>query len=76
MPPGISGKDGLRRNNGSTLTAGIIANREGISWLMKDKVQQTNYFVSLTQASTCRIDFFNGEEIYTPFKNLLPMVKF
>ncbi|GLJ06772.1 hypothetical protein SUGI_0047730 [Cryptomeria japonica] len=61
-------------NNGSTLTAGVIANREGISWVTKDKVQQANYFGSLTQASTCRIGSYNGEEIYAPFKSLLPMV--
>ncbi|XP_065021291.1 inositol-3-phosphate synthase-like [Musa acuminata AAA Group] len=61
-------------NNGSTLTAGVIANREGISWVTKDKVQQANYFGSLTQASTIRVGSFNGEEIYAPFKSLLPMV--
>ncbi|XP_042028847.1 inositol-3-phosphate synthase [Salvia splendens] len=61
-------------NNGSTLTAGVIANREGISWATKDKVQQANYFGSLTQASSIRVGSFNGEEIYAPFKSLLPMV--
>ncbi|KAH9326072.1 hypothetical protein KI387_006250 [Taxus chinensis] len=61
-------------NNGSTLTAGVIANREGISWVTKEKVQQANYFGSLTQASTCRIGSYNGEEIHAPFKSLLPMV--
>ncbi|KAK7857247.1 inositol-3-phosphate synthase [Quercus suber] len=61
-------------NNGSTLTAGVIANREGISWATKDKVQQANYFGSLTQASTIRVGSYLGEEIYAPFKSLLPMV--
>ncbi|KAL8110760.1 hypothetical protein AgCh_026487 [Apium graveolens] len=61
-------------NNGSTLNAGVIANKEGISWATKDKVQQANYFGSLTQASTIRVGSFNGEEIYAPFKSLLPMV--
>ncbi|KAH7293394.1 hypothetical protein KP509_28G024400 [Ceratopteris richardii] len=61
-------------NNGSTLTAGVIANREGISWVTKDGVQQANYFGSLTQASTCRVGSFQGEEVYAPFKSLLPMV--
>ncbi|EAY88873.1 hypothetical protein OsI_10350 [Oryza sativa Indica Group] len=61
-------------NNGSTLTAGVIANREGISWATKDKVQQANYYGSLTQASTIRVGSYNGEEIYAPFKSLLPMV--
>eukprot|EP00898_Chlorokybus_atmophyticus_P006774 jgi/Chlat1/7098/Chrsp57S06777 len=61
-------------NNGSTLTAGIIANREGMSWRTKSGVQRANYFGSLTQASTCRIGAYNGEEIFVPFKSLLPMV--
>ncbi|KAL0395624.1 UNVERIFIED_CONTAM: Inositol-3-phosphate synthase [Sesamum calycinum] len=61
-------------NNGSTLTGGVIANREGISWATTDKVQQANYFGSLTQASSIRVGSFNGEEIYAPFKSLLPMV--
>ncbi|KAH0940446.1 hypothetical protein HID58_000083 [Brassica napus] len=61
-------------NNGSTLTAGVIANKEGISWATKDKVQQANYFGSLTQASSIRVGSFNGEEIYAPFKSLVPMV--
>eukprot|EP00243_Klebsormidium_subtile_P002980 TRINITY_DN16104_c0_g1_i1.p1 TRINITY_DN16104_c0_g1~~TRINITY_DN16104_c0_g1_i1.p1 ORF type:complete len:511 (-),score=204.43 TRINITY_DN16104_c0_g1_i1:554-2086(-) len=61
-------------NNGSTLTAGIIANREGMSWMTKDGVRHANYFGSLTQASTCRVGSFNGEEIFVPFKSLLPMV--
>ncbi|CAM8947183.1 unnamed protein product [Rhodiola kirilowii] len=61
-------------NNGSTLTGGVIANREGISWATKDKVQRANYFGSLTQASSIRVGSFNGEEIYAPFKSLLPMV--
>jgi myo-inositol-1-phosphate synthase len=61
-------------NNGSTLTGGIIANKEGISWVTKDGVQRANYFGSLTQASTCHIGAYSGEEIYVPFKSLLPMV--
>ena len=61
-------------NNGSTLTAGVIANREGISWVTKEKIQRANYYGSLTQASAIRVGSFNGEEIYAPFKSLLPMV--
>nr|AHA84260.1 myo-inositol-1-phosphate synthase [Phaseolus vulgaris] len=61
-------------NNGSTLTGGVIANREGISWATKDKIQQANYFGSLTQASAIRVGSYQGEEIYAPFKSLLPMV--
>ncbi|CAM0957068.1 unnamed protein product [Alopecurus aequalis] len=61
-------------NNGTTLTAGVIANRLGISWSTKEKVHKANYFGSLTQASTVRVGSYNGEEIYAPFKSLVPMV--
>ncbi|KAG8383489.1 hypothetical protein BUALT_Bualt04G0018600 [Buddleja alternifolia] len=61
-------------NNGSTLTATVIANHEGILWATKQKVQQANYFGSLTQDASIRVGSFNGEEIYAPFKSLLPMV--
>ena len=61
-------------NNGSTVTAGVLANREGLSWKTKDGVQQANYWGSVTQAATCRIGNFNGEEVHVPFKNMLPMV--
>jgi len=46
----------------------------GISWATKDKIQQANYFGSLTQASAIRVGSYQGEEIYAPFKSLLPMV--
>ncbi|KAL6641126.1 hypothetical protein ACP70R_019307 [Stipagrostis hirtigluma subsp. patula] len=61
-------------NNGSTLTAGVTANREGISWETKEKVHRANYFGSLTQASTIRVGSHGGEEIYAPFRSLVPMV--
>jgi len=62
---------GLGGNNGTTLTAGIIANREGICWRTKTGIQKPNYFGSVTQASTVRL----AEGIYAPFKSLLPMVE-
>lgn len=37
-------------------------------------MQHANYFGSLTQASTCRVGSFRGEEIHVPFKSILPMV--
>lgn len=66
---------GLGGNNGTTITAGIIANREGITWKTKNGVQTPNYYGSITQASTIRIgEDQNGEEIFVPFNSLLPMV--
>jgi len=65
---------GLGGNNGSTLVGGVVANREGITWKTKEGMRAPNYFGSLTQSSTCRVGSFNGQEVFTPFKTLLPMV--
>lgn len=46
----------------------------GITWMTKDGLKQPNYFGSLTQAATCRVGNYNGEEIHAPFSSLLPMV--
>lgn len=67
---------GLGGNNGSTVTGGIIANREGITWRTKDGVQTPDFLGSLTQASTARIGLdAAGADVYVPFSSLLPMVK-
>ena len=47
-----------------------LGNR-GISWATKDKIQQANYFGSLTQASSIRVGSYNGEEIYAPLQEPL-----
>lgn len=62
-------------NNGTTLTAGILANKHGITWMTKDGLRKPNYWGSLTQAATLRVGNYEGEEVHTPFKNLLPMVE-
>jgi len=66
---------GLGGNNGSTLTAAIIANRLGMTWETKEGVFKSNYFGSLTQASTVHLgqDSFTGADVYLPFKDILPM---
>jgi len=67
---------GLGGNNGSTVTAGILANKHGITWNTKEGVQTPNYYGSLTQASTIRLGTDpRGQGVYIPFKNLLPMVE-
>lgn len=42
--------------------------------MTKDGLKTPNYFGSLTQAATCRLGSYNGEEAFTPFRSLLPMV--
>lgn len=42
--------------------------------MTKEGLKKPNYWGSVTQASTCRIGNFRGEEAYTPFSSLLPLV--
>eukprot|EP00879_Flechtneria_rotunda_P011425 GHRR01011934.1.p1 GENE.GHRR01011934.1~~GHRR01011934.1.p1 ORF type:complete len:157 (+),score=44.64 GHRR01011934.1:355-825(+) len=64
---------GLGGNNGTTVLAGILANKHGITWMTKDGLCKPNYWGSLTQAATLRVGNYEGEEVHTPFKSLLPM---
>ncbi|KAF9577676.1 Myo-inositol-1-phosphate synthase [Lunasporangiospora selenospora] len=62
-------------NNGSTLTASIIANRNKITWNTKEGVQEPNYFGSVVQASTLKLGVdAKGNDVYIPFSDILPMV--
>eukprot|EP00743_Colponemidia_sp_Colp-15_P000330 GILK01000381.1.p1 GENE.GILK01000381.1~~GILK01000381.1.p1 ORF type:complete len:547 (-),score=106.19 GILK01000381.1:136-1701(-) len=63
-------------NNGSTVTAGIIANREKMSWRSaKGTVRQADYVGSITQSSTVRLGTdAQGNDVFIPLKDLLPMV--
>jgi len=66
---------GLGGNNGCTVYAGILANREKISWRTKEGEQQPNWYGSVTQASTVRLGTTpGGEEIFLPMKDFMPMV--
>lgn len=62
-------------NNGTTVTGGVIANRENMTWRTKKGEMKPNYWGSLTQASTVRVGNVGGQEVYTPFKALLPLVE-
>jgi hypothetical protein len=42
--------------------------------MTKEGLKKPNYWGSLTQASTCRVGNFKGEEVYIPFNKMLPMV--
>jgi myo-inositol-1-phosphate synthase len=42
--------------------------------MTKDGLRTPNYWGSLTQAATCRVGNFQGEEVHAPFNALLPMV--
>jgi len=63
-------------NNGTTVTAGIIANRRGLVWDTKEGKQSANYYGSVIMASTIKLgtDTQSGKEINIPFHDILPMV--
>ncbi|ODV91492.1 hypothetical protein CANCADRAFT_29911 [Tortispora caseinolytica NRRL Y-17796] len=62
-------------NNGSTLTATTIANRNGISFHTKKGKVEPNYYGSVTQASTLKLGInAQGEDIYCPFNEIVPML--
>jgi myo-inositol-1-phosphate synthase len=62
-------------NNGSTVTASILANKNNISWHSKRGVHHPNYFGSVTQASTVKLGVdAQGNDVYIPFSKVLPMV--
>lgn len=67
---------GLGGNNGTTVTAGIIANRRGLTWATREGKQEANYYGSVIMSSTIKLgtDESTGEEINIPFHDMLPMV--
>ncbi|KAI0239694.1 Myo-inositol-1-phosphate synthase [Massospora cicadina] len=61
-------------NNGSTLTASIIANRRGVKWMTKEGEKDPNYFGSLVMASTLKVGIDEqGDDVFIPFLDMLPM---
>jgi len=63
-------------NNGTTITAGIIANRRGLVWETRNGRQTANYYGSVVMGSTLKLgnDSKTGEEVNIPFHDVLPMV--
>ena len=63
-------------NNGSTVTAGIIANRRGLVWDTREGVRAANYYGSVVMSSTIKLgtEAKTGREVNIPFHDILPMV--
>ena len=63
-------------NNGTTVTAGIIANKRNLVWETKEGKRGANYYGSVIMGSTTKlgVDSKTGQEIHIPFHDLLPMV--
>ena len=71
---------GLGGNNGSTFTAGILANKKGQTWETKQGIQHPNFHGSFTQSATAHVGYKMDpstnklEDVYKPIKDLMPMV--
>ncbi|TDL22926.1 Myo-inositol-1-phosphate synthase [Rickenella mellea] len=66
---------GIGGNNGTTLCATVLANRNNICWHTKSGIQQPNYIGSLLRASTFRLGTdANGKDVNVPVSDVLPMV--
>lgn len=63
-------------NNGSTVTAGIIANRRGLVWDTREGPQAANYYGSVVMGSTMKLgaDAGTHRDVNIPFHDVLPMV--
>eukprot|EP00183_Erythrolobus_madagascarensis_P000042 CAMPEP_0185848730 /NCGR_PEP_ID=MMETSP1354-20130828/3496_1 /TAXON_ID=708628 /ORGANISM="Erythrolobus madagascarensis, Strain CCMP3276" /LENGTH=562 /DNA_ID=CAMNT_0028549163 /DNA_START=12 /DNA_END=1703 /DNA_ORIENTATION=- len=61
-------------NNGSTVTAAILASRHGISWSTRQGKVQPNYNGSIVHSSTLRVGFdSDGSDVFVPVRSMVPM---
>ena len=71
---------GLGGNNGSTFTAGILANKKKLSWETKNGTVSANFYGSFTQCSTAHVGFEHSDktgelkDVFMPINSILPMV--
>ncbi|KAG8191861.1 hypothetical protein JTE90_019797 [Oedothorax gibbosus] len=62
-------------NNGSTVTAAVLANKRNLTWRTKDGLQKPNYYGSLIQSGTTLLGTYDTTgEAYIAFKDMLPLV--
>lgn len=62
-------------NNGTTVTAAVLANKLGLSWPTRNGMQEANFYGSVMMASTVSLGSgSDGRDVYVPFHDLLPMV--
>ena len=63
-------------NNGTTVTAGITANRRRLTWETREGPRAANYYGSIAMGSTMKLgtDVNTHEDVNIPFRDVLPMV--
>lgn len=67
---------GLGGNNGSTLTASLLAHKHNISWQTRRGVQRPNFYGSLIMASSVLVgqEAETNKDVYVPFFKMAPFV--
>lgn len=63
-------------NNGTTVTAALLAHKLGTTWRTKDGEHTADYFGSVTQSSTIRVgaDEATGRDVFVPMTSMLPLL--
>ncbi|KAM6969114.1 inositol-3-phosphate synthase 1-A-like [Tautogolabrus adspersus] len=61
-------------NNGTTVTAAVLANKLDLTWRTKTGLKKANYFGSFLQASTVCLGSGLEGDVNVPFRDILPMV--
>lgn len=63
-------------NNGTTVTAGILANRRGLVWDTREGPRAANYYGSVVMGSTIKLgtNAKTAKDVNIPFHDILPMV--
>jgi myo-inositol-1-phosphate synthase len=63
-------------NNGTTVTAGILANRRGLVWDTREGPRAANYYGSVVMGSTMKLgtNAMTAKDVNIPFHDVLPMV--
>ena len=62
-------------NNGTTLTAGILANKLNVSWNTKEGLNHPNYLGSICKSVTMRIGINDKfMPVYAPLNNVVPLL--
>ncbi|KAA0149228.1 hypothetical protein FNF27_05576 [Cafeteria roenbergensis] len=63
-------------NNGSTVTASLLAHKMGTTWRSRTGLHKPDFFGSVTQASTIRVgaDAASGRDVYVPMTSVVPML--
>jgi len=65
---------GLGGNNGTTFSAGILANKHNISWNSRTGTHKPNYLGSITQCSATKVGNNKNAEVFLPLNQILPLV--